>query len=448
VNLTAIVGAAMLMVPLAFLPAPSAAQRPATITMPVADHHAHLFSPADAARDSDTPLPAVALPPELARLMDERAQRWNRQGPLGELYTEDSWVLGDDGGRPIWLQGRQAGSESLSQRFARAYRVTPVAYRIDGATGYIAGYFTRPLDDGTTRYFGQVLMSLRKEADGVWRIAAETPTFPGLTTGRSYTADQLVASLDAAGVRRAAVLSVAYWYGSPRSPRAANEHEQVRAENDWVADQVARFPDRLVGFCSFNPLRDYALQELERCASVPGIRGIKLHFGNSRVNLLEPADAERVRSVFAAANARRLAIVAHLWTGPEYETAGARHARVVLETLLPAAPDVPVQIAHFAGGGPGYTDPALAVLAEAVAAGAPQTRNLYFDIATVADEQPDEVLKTFAARIRQVGVQRVLFGNDASSQARWEQWMRFRATVPLTDAEFDTIAGNVAPYFR
>jgi predicted TIM-barrel fold metal-dependent hydrolase len=107
-----------------------------------------------------------------------------------------------------------------------------------------------------------------------------------------------------------------------------------------------------------------------------------------------------------------------------------------------------VQIAHFAGGGPGYTDPALAVLAEAVAAGAPQTRNLYFDIATVADEQPDEVLKAFAARIRQVGVQRVLFGNDASSQARWEQWMRFRTTVPLTDAEFDAIAGNVAPYFR
>jgi hypothetical protein len=43
--------------------------------------------------------------------------------------------------------------------------------------------------------------------------------------------------------------------------------------------------DRLRGFCGVNPLRDYALDELARCAEQPGLRhvahGLKLHFGNS-----------------------------------------------------------------------------------------------------------------------------------------------------------------------
>jgi hypothetical protein len=39
-------------------------------------------------------------------------------------------------------------------------------------------------------------------------------------------------------------------------------------------------------FCGFNPLKDYALDELARCAGTPLLRhGIKLHFGNSNVQL-------------------------------------------------------------------------------------------------------------------------------------------------------------------
>ena len=52
---------------------------------------------------------------------------------------------------------------------------------------------------------------------------------------------------------------------------------------------------------------------------------------------------------------------------------GAAQARIFLEQLLPLAADVPVQIAHLAGTGPGYDDPpadsAMAVLADAVAVG-------------------------------------------------------------------------------
>ena len=422
----------------------TAALAPAVFSQtPVADHHAHLLSPASVKLAADPPLPAVELPADLARLLREREKGWNDKAALAPLFTEESLVF--DQREPLWVRGRAEVAEYLGENFAKPYHVTPIAYSVTGSSGYIAGYFTRPLENGTTRYFGQVLMSLQKGADGAWRIAAESPTFPGPRSREPRSAEQLIAELDAAGIRHAAVLSVAYWYGNPNMYKGDDEYSNVRAENDFTAKEAARFPDRLAAFCSFNPLKDYALDEIDRCAKMPQVKGLKLHLGNSRVDVVNPDHVEKLRRVFARANERRLAIVAHLWTGGEY---GRKQAEAFLSRILPAAPDIPVQIAHFAGGGPGYTDEALEVYAEAIAANDPRTKNLAFDIATVADEQPEAVLKTFAKRIRQVGPQRVLFGTDLGPPAARQSWLIFRTTVPLTDEEFKTIAGNVAPYFR
>jgi predicted TIM-barrel fold metal-dependent hydrolase len=68
------------------------------------------------------------------------------------------------------------------------------------------------------------------------------------------------------GLAAALVLSVAYQFANPNRPAVEGEYAKVRAENDWTSEQVARFPERLRGFCAFNPLRDYALLELARCA--------------------------------------------------------------------------------------------------------------------------------------------------------------------------------------
>src|SRR5206468_966684 len=150
----------------------------------------------------------------------------------------------------------------------------------------------------STRVVAQTLLTVRKETDGRWRIAteAQTATPASLTP---VSAKDLVALLDAAGIRRAVVLSVAYTWDSP------NHH------------------------------------------------------------------VEQLRRVFHAANAHRMAIVVHMRAsfarGLPY---GANEARIFLNEILPAAPDVPVQIAHLAGGG-GYEDQpaldALAFFADAIA---------------------------------------------------------------------------------
>src|SRR5712691_8365324 len=172
------------------------------------------------------------------------------------------------------------------------------------------------------------------------------------------TADDLIHLLDQTGIRRAAVLSIAYQFANPNRSAVADEYLQVRAENEWTSAQVARFSDRLVGFCGVNPLRDYALMEIAHCANDEHLRaGLKLHFGNSDVDLANPEHVSRMRVVFGAANANRMAIVVHMRSSvTKQRPYGAAQAHVFIEQVLPAAPDVPVQIAHLAGAG-GYDDP-------------------------------------------------------------------------------------------
>jgi predicted TIM-barrel fold metal-dependent hydrolase len=287
-------------------------------------------------------------------------------------------------------------------------------------------------------------------------LAALISPAPPAAPVAPITASDLITLLDAAGIRRAAVLSTAYIFEQP-TRKVDNARDKVRADNDWTSQQVAQYPDRLIGFCGLNPLRDYALDELARCAKDPNLRrGLKLHFGNSGVDYTDAQHVEQLRRVFRAANSYRMAIVVHMRASFGQKLPYGRDAALVLlNELLPAAPDVPIQIAHLAGGG-GPADQAahdaLEVLAGAVSKGDPRTKQMWFDVTgmgTVPKMTPDE-LAYFAAKIRQLGVQRVVYGSDAPSGGNpppQQVWAAFRK-LPLSEEEFRTIASNLAPYMR
>ena len=78
-------------------------------------------------------------------------------------------------------------------------------------------------------------------------------------------------------------------------------------------------------------------------------------------------------------------------------------------------------------------------------------KNVWFDVAAVADARLTPAQgERVAARIRQLGVSRVLYGSDAAAtpaSAPKNAWAMFRK-VPLTEQEFRTIAANVPPYMR
>jgi hypothetical protein len=93
-----------------------------------------------------------------------------------------------------------------------------------------------------------------------------SPAVGPVASGLATTAADLIAQLDQTGIRRAAVFSVAYQFGDPNRPAVEDEYARVKAENDRVAREVAQYPDRLRGFCGLNPLKDYAVAEIARCA--------------------------------------------------------------------------------------------------------------------------------------------------------------------------------------
>jgi len=269
-------------------------------------------------------------------------------------------------------------------------------------------------------------------------------------------AKTLIAALDAAGIRRAVILSNAYRYGSPLYAISyPDEYPRVIAENDWTAREAAKYPKRLVAFCGFNPLKQYALAELARCARDPRMgRGIKLQFGNSDVDLDDPTDVAILRRVFRAANAQRLALVIHLRPAESRQRPyGAAQAQVFLDQLLPQAPDVHVQIAHLGGGGGGSlesaAEEALAVFAAAFAQNDPRVRNLFFDVSGVTGGA-DAAARAprIAQLLRSIGVKHLLYGSDGGDPTDPPAKVALEAfrKLPLSAVELRAIEGNVAPY--
>ncbi len=262
----------------------------------------------------------------------------------------------------------------------------------------------------------------------------------------------LLADLDAAGIRKAVVLSVAYSFADERK-KLDDPDRLSRVENDWTSAQVAAAGGRLIGFCSANPLRPAALVELERCLALPGMKGVKLHFGNAGISLRDSAQAVRVREVFSLAERLRAPILVHM-RARGASAYGAEDARLFLDKVIPAAPSIEIVVAHFGGSGPGYsgqTDEVMSVFGAAVERKDSRMRNVYFDVATiVANETTAEEAALVARRVRQVGASRVLYGSDLSPPGGSIRsgWQIFRRRVPLSDAEFRTIAGNVTRFAR
>lgn len=423
------------------LPAARDKAAPAAAFGPLVDHHLHLLSPAAAAFITPPLLPEIGVPAEFATLLRDRERHWNNEGALASLYTENALYFG--GGTAGWAQGRKAVARHAEWSFVAPYRLKPTRFSRENSSATLAGYLVKA--DGSDRHLGFFLLALVRSSDGRWRIGAETfhNQAPGFE--KPSLAAQLVASLDAVGIKRGVVLSNAYYFDGPRwdatvTP-AAELYPMVRAENDWAADQVSQFPDRLVAFCSFNALQPYALEELERCANSRRFRGLKLHFNAAQLKFADPKQVAKVRRVMEAANRHRLPIIMHVRPGNMY---GRKEAEIFLRQILAAAPDVPIQIAHL-WGGESFSSAALAVYADAVAAADPATRNLYFDVSGLTYYGRGEDMEEIVTRMRQIGMDRMLYASDSPPAEAWEA---LRTRVPLTSTELRTIATNIAPYMK
>lgn len=260
----------------------------------------------------------------------------------------------------------------------------------------------------------------------------------------------LLRHLDAANARRGTLLSSGYLYswaamGLPEKDIPSAIH----AENRFTVRQAKLSRGRLVPMIAINPLRNDALTEIDRWKSTCSVAGIKIHVTNSGLQFSNPDHVRRLRAVFARANRYKMAVVIHLRdTSGDYD--GTSVTRFLAE-VMPAAPDVTVQIAH--AGSWGYIDQASLNALRAVhhwfddhPGGYPKLR---LDLAAmdVVKDTGGTVANEMAAEMRAIGLGRFLPASDWPV-AHEGYFRRQYDAIPLSRAEWQNIDANEAAYFK
>jgi len=268
---------------------------------------------------------------------------------------------------------------------------------------------------------------------------------------KTRSVDDVLRMLDESGLDRGVLLSGAYIYSSPLLKDLELDIPRlVRLENTHNVEAAAASGGRLLAFAGLNPLEHGSLEELSHWAWRGGVAGIKLHLANSGFDYADPEHIRRLAAVFSAAAEANLAVVVHLRSAPGY---GAAEARAFVEEVLPAAANIPVQLAH--GGGWGGLDQgtleALEVYVSAIERGAAGTRQLVLDLAmfTMGEDTPLSLREQAVALIRKAGSRSFVMGSDWPAVYLPPAHQSYlRAQLPLSNEEWEAILHNDAPYLR
>ena len=205
---------------------------------------------------------------------------------------------------------------------------------------------------------------------------------------RLATADELIAGMDKDGVGTSVILNIGW-----------TTHELCVETNDYILESIARYPERLIGFCTVQPQSlEAALDEIERCAK-GGIRGV----GEMRpdMQLLDFRDEAVMKPFTEVMTRHNLVLLTHATepVGHQYPGKG----EVTLDMLYPlitSYPDLTIVCAHWGGGLPFY-----ALMPEVKKA----MNNVFFDTAASPFLYTSQVYNQV---IQLVGADKVLFGSD------------------------------------
>lgn len=259
-------------------------------------------------------------------------------------------------------------------------------------------------------------------------------------------ASDAVEALNHAHVSKGVVLSCAYLYGLQSLHLGTREIAVgTREENEFTAKEVAKYPSRLVGFFSVDPLQDSALEEIRHWGKSRVLVGLKVHFTASGININDREHRRRVAQVIAAAAADGLPVVIHIGGG----SFNATQAELFIRDVLPHAGHSWIQIAHAGGGLPreGQNNlDVLRVFADHITRNDRATRHLLFDLSYVPD--PDEGQASISAvlhEVRRIGIERFVFGSDFNVLTP-EQEIRNLNKLGLSPEEWKTLQGHCAPW--
>lgn len=259
-------------------------------------------------------------------------------------------------------------------------------------------------------------------------------------------ASDAVHALDQANISKGVILSCAYLFGLPSLHlNPAEIAERTRRENEFTAEEVAKYPTRLVGFLSVDPLQDSAVDEIRHWKGSHRLVGLKLHLTASGVDIRSTADRRKLAAVLAEADAEHLPMVIHIGGG-KFDAADAE---LFIREVLPHARESWVQIAHAGGGLPredGNDVRVLRVFADHIVQHDPLTRHVMFDLSYVPDPDEDpRAVSDLIQEVRRIGIRRFLFGSDFNVLTP-QQEIENLSKAGLTKEEWQTLRAACAPW--
>ena len=266
-----------------------------------------------------------------------------------------------------------------------------------------------------------------------------------------HNAQDCLDLLDAAGMQKAFVLSNAYGWGSDMLPVGDDELDLVRWENEFTAREAAIAPDRLTTFYSINPLKDYALEEMERCHQDLKMPGLKMHFTNSGVDIRNEEHRQKVKNVLnKAAQLGSPALIHFRSRLPDF---GKQDAEIFVKEVFKGIPNLRVQMAHIGSWG-GYDENTFDIFNAFLDVFDEEPKlerdNFYFDISAVVLDKPmaimqpptDEQLEQLVGLLRRYGLDHILFGSDWFAFKPGEYKDLLLERLPLTAEEFEIMFTN------
>jgi len=158
------------------------------------------------------------------------------------------------------------------------------------------------------------------------------------TKAKLSKVEDLIQSMDRVGIEKSVILNIG-WVN----------HDLCKKSNDYIIEAIIKYPGRLIGFCSIQPIeRDKAIKELERCFKA-GIRGVgELRpdiqgYDLEDIDLLSPIiDIVKEHNAFLSIHASEP--VGHLYNGKGDITPG------ILYRFIQRYAGLNIILAHFGGG--------------------------------------------------------------------------------------------------
>ena len=115
--------------------------------------------------------------------------------------------------------------------------------------------------------------------------------------------------------------------------------------NNFTAEWVKNAPDKLIGFAAIDPTEEDHLEEVDRCVSDLGLRGIKLY---PMLGRYDPTDPTVAFPLYEKAQRMGLPILSHMGTHPGPRAMLKYSLPILIDEVAQAFPDLKFVMAHMA----------------------------------------------------------------------------------------------------